>query len=362
MSLCNSNQSDIDRVQGTEREIAGKIQNKAKAIGRYASQIQEHRQRQAEADNGQHALKLQELEEAKENYERVKESLTNHDSGFQSLNDELHSAKRKREAAESGVREKQSEVQRYKESIRDLEHGGQRNWMESYPNPASLSTLLKKIGEERRFRERPIGPMGRYVKLLKPEWSSILEKTLGANLNAFVVTSKADQGILSELMRKTNWYVVIAPKLQVGTNTYSSSYPIYIGKNDQIDTSGNEPDPDLDTWLRVLTVCFRGNVFVTVPCLRIDQIENNLVRNQMIINNSIDQIVLIKDRATAEEFMHRGGPPRRNVKVCLTMHDRDPNKGHAINLNASSGNISIGPIMSWPHKTRMQADKGPQLQ
>jgi chromosome segregation ATPase len=116
----------------------------------------------------------------------------------------LHTARRRKAEQEEKVKEKHEQVARARTTIRELEQG-QRNWVDSYPNPANLPKLLRAIEEERRFRETPVGPMGRHVKLLKPEWSSILESSFGASLNAFVVTSKADQTILSELMRKMNW-------------------------------------------------------------------------------------------------------------------------------------------------------------
>jgi chromosome segregation ATPase len=168
--------------------------------------------------------------------------------------------------------------------------------------------------------------MGRHVKLLKPEWSSILETSFGASLNAFVVKSQSDQSILSELMRRMN-----------------CQYPIFIGQDGHIDTTAHEPDPKLDTWMRVLAI------------------DNNLVRNQLIINHGIEQVVLIPRKKEAEDLMH--GPPsgRRNVRMCYFMAETDPTKGHVINVNQNSGAISLGPINPYRRKARMQADKEPQL-
>lgn len=59
--------------------------------------------------------------------------------------------------------------------------------------------------------------------------------------------------------------------------------------------------------------------------------------------------------------MHQGGPSRRNVKMCFTMADGDPTKGHMISVNANSGSINFGPIFAWVGKPRMQADKEEEL-
>lgn len=81
----------------------------------------------------------------------------------------------------------------------------------------------------------------------------------------------------------------------------------------------------------------------------------------MIINASIEQVVLIRDRKEAEQFMHRGGDLKRNVKMCFTMSDRDTKKGHAITVGAQSGAMTNNPIVAFTGSSRMQADKEPQL-
>jgi chromosome segregation ATPase len=267
---------------------------------------------------------LEQLQVAKESYEHTKEELENHDSNLQSLNDELNSARAKKRPTDEKLEKARDEVRQCEQGIRDLEQG-QGDWTASYQSPGTLRNLMKAIEGEARFRQRPVGPMGRHVKLLDPVWGSILEKQSGGTLNGFVVTSKADQNILSELMRRTN-----------------HQCPIFIGSEMHINTTAHEPLPDLTTWMRVLNI------------------DNDLVRNQMIVNHMIDQVVLVRERTKGQKFMHDGGVQRKNVKVCFTMADNDPYKGHSITIN-SSGSISIGPIAAFNGRSRMHADKGAQL-
>ena len=199
-------------LQTQEREIIGTLQLKQKAIDSYETQIQEHRQLQAEADNGKHAQKMQELEEAKRELDKAKEAFTNHNSGLTDLEHQRKAAQDRGTPAQSKLQEQRNSEQRYKTAIRSLEQG-QRNWIDSYPNPQNLDRLLRLIKEnENRFSRGgpPVGPMGRYIKLLKPEWGSILEKQSGASMNAFIVKSKADQMLLSGLMKTAKWYVFIS--------------------------------------------------------------------------------------------------------------------------------------------------------
>ncbi|KAH7138112.1 dna repair protein-like protein rad18 [Dendryphion nanum] len=315
----------IVEQRSTQRAVVGSIETRKSSIEEYETRIRDAKQRQAEADNGEHAQKMQELEEAKCAYDESKKALEAHERSKASLTEQLRTSQGRKREADKEAEDKRSEVRRSERVKRELE-GGQVNWIDSFPDPSTLESVLEAIKKERRFREQPVGPVGRYVKLLKPEWSSILEKSAGPILNAFCVTSKADQNILTDIFRKARY-----------------KCPIYIGSGVPINTTGHEPEPGLDTWLRVL------------------KFDNELVRSQMIINNGIDQIVLIKDRKQAEEFMHTGGDRRKNVRACFAMMDRDPQRGHSIALNLNSGAISLGPIAKWDGRPRMQTDKESQL-
>ena len=72
--------------------------------------------------------------------------------------------------------------------------------------PPNMSRLLNAIRQDDGFQQRPVGPVANHVRLLKPLWSSILEKSFGGALDSFIVTSKDDQLRLSGLMQKVGWY------------------------------------------------------------------------------------------------------------------------------------------------------------
>lgn len=69
----------------------------------------------------------------------------------------------------------------------------------------SMHRLLSAIQNDSGFREKPVGPMGNHVRLLKPLWSNILEKSFGGTLETFIVTSKPDQLLLLRLMQQNGW-------------------------------------------------------------------------------------------------------------------------------------------------------------
>ena len=71
--------------------------------------------------------------------------------------------------------------------------------------PQNMSRLLSAIRQDDGFQQRPVGPVANHVRLLKPLWSSVLEKSFGGALDSFIVTSKDDQLRLSSMMQRVGW-------------------------------------------------------------------------------------------------------------------------------------------------------------
>ncbi|KAI4668526.1 uncharacterized protein J4E78_002353 [Alternaria triticimaculans] len=323
-----------------ERIAQGEVKEREKNVHKLEAEIAQYRQRQAEADNGRHAEKIRERDDAKVKYETARLAFEGHDTGLAALQDQLATAQKEQNEADRKVEDAQKEVSRIRESIARMQRG-QSNWDDGYQNRQRLSELLRAIESEHRFREKPVGPMGRHVKLRLQDWGGILEKQFGQTLNAFVVTSKPDQNILSALMKRVGW---CAPSFCLINNANDvRSAPIYIGKRTPINTDGNEPAENLTTWMKALTF------------------DDDLVRNQLIINQSIEQTVLIENMDEGAQFMFNRGPPTTNVKMCFTFADGDTTKGRVFVYN-SGGGINNSPIAPYTGALRMQVDKDTRIQ
>ncbi|OAK95228.1 P-loop containing nucleoside triphosphate hydrolase protein [Phaeosphaeriaceae sp. SRC1lsM3a] len=307
-----------------ERNAAADVGAKSRRIAETKKEIERLQQLQAEADDGVYAEKMRQVDKAKAELDAAQEAYSAHGTELPKLRKRLESDQTELQTENRKVQKARQEEEAALASLRKLQ-GGQRGWIEGYPQPQNLEKLLQAIENESRFREKPIGPMGRHVKLLQSEWGPILEKQFGQSLNAFVVTSRADQSTLSALMRKVNW-----------------QSPIYIGRRDRIDTTAHEPDSSLLTWMRAL------------------KIDNDLVRNQFIINQAIEQTVLIESRAEGYKFMDERGPLTRNVKMCFTFADGNKRRGRVINYAPNSG-LNNSPIDEYRGTLRMQADKADQI-
>lgn len=137
---------------------------------------------------------------------------------------------------------------------------------------------------------------------------------------------------------------------------YSNS-DVIINNGRHIDTSQNEPDQNLDTMLRVLEVSYifvSGSIIWELTSCEID---NDAVRNCLIINQAIDQTVLIPDRETANQFAQTNP---RNVRATVTHHESKRGQGIRYQVTRSGG-ISLGPVYAWTGQMRMKTSLEAQL-
>jgi chromosome segregation ATPase len=184
-----------------------------------------------------------------------------------------------------------------------------------------MEQLVRDIDRETRWRAKPVGPFGLHVNLVKSEWASIIETTLGGSLNSFAVTCADDQILLAQILRK-----------------YNSQSSIFIGNPRPLDVTGKEPDGDVDTILRVM------------------RIDDDLVRNTLIINHFVEQTVLIKEQEAAMEYMYGAGH-KSNVKATIAMTNRP---GSGTRYEHSRGGQKSGPVRAWTGGARMQVDRADQ--
>ncbi|KAK3305509.1 P-loop containing nucleoside triphosphate hydrolase protein [Chaetomium strumarium] len=312
---------------------------------RMMEELEGNRKLRAKLRTLRYQLAWSQVEQEEEELRQREKNLAEAESNVVEAQQQVEVKSRALEVAEDKVKRAEESLERVKEEEGEIQERRQENRHrepELKERVGDAKKALEKIREDIQRKQSEIdnvearikrlerdrgSPYDAYeAKLLKPQWSSILEKTFGVNLNAFIVTSKSDESLLREKMDRLN----------------IRNCPVFICSRHPIDISGKEPDPEYDTILRVL------------------KIDNRMVRDQLIINHMIEQVVLIPERARAQQVMFDGAPPR-NVKACLCCHDRK--RGEGLRLTASNnGNISTSPIQPNPHlKPRMKTDSGSQV-
>lgn len=193
-------------LQSEQRKIRDHLKIANASIVKVKHDIAEERRRLAEADGGIHNRRLAEIEQQEETVQEASGRYEEHTRRLSALEEAKKRAQIELGIGKGLLDQKRSEVQQSENQLRSLmrDRGQQQGtYHENMPR------LLRAIQQDDGFRERPVGPIGNHVRLLKPLWSNILEKSFGATLNSFIVTSKQDQSSLSRLMQRINWYVCV---------------------------------------------------------------------------------------------------------------------------------------------------------
>jgi chromosome segregation ATPase len=99
------------------------------------------------------------------------------------------------------------EIQRAKNSVMGLREQIQRckeqqnNSLVAYGQ--NLKKVLERIGGMRWHGQKPLGPLGVYVKLKDPVWADLLRIVLGSHMSSFVVTDPRDLPVLKNVLRES---------------------------------------------------------------------------------------------------------------------------------------------------------------
>ena len=173
-----------------------------KRIDKTEKDIEEETHRLSELDGGSHARRLAEIDDKKTEAANARTQLHEHEAGLGVLEEQKRRAEEVMEKAKPPINAKRTEIRDCEERLNGLIRDRGQQQGAYLP---SLPRLLNAIQQDRGFRQFPIGPLGKHVRLLQPKWSSILEKAFGGTLNCFVVTSKEDQTRLAGLMRQVSW-------------------------------------------------------------------------------------------------------------------------------------------------------------
>ena len=147
-------------------------------------------------------MRRAEIEGKRAEASAAKVRFEDHENELPALEDNRHRADKDLRESQTPVKDKKLEVQNCEERLNSLmrDRGQQQ---QAYP--ANMSRLLSAIRQDDGFQQQPVGPIAKHVRLLKPLWSSILEKSFGGTLDSFIVTSKDDQLRLSGIMQKVGW-------------------------------------------------------------------------------------------------------------------------------------------------------------
>ncbi|OHW99334.1 SMC n terminal domain-containing protein [Colletotrichum incanum] len=307
------------------RDVQQRLKNAGQGVAEFESKIQAEEQRLGAGAGSVRQEQETLLNEAKSEEAAIKEQIAKENDRLPQLRAELTQAQKAAEGGKIEFDRQRVEISSAEVRLRNLEQNRGSLWA-AYDKKIPL--LLQAIEKDNGFQEKPVGPIGAHVQLTRPEWSPILETVFGATLDGFLVSNKTDQQRLARLMQQVN---------------LSRAPPIIIGRRLPPNVKLREPDPAFDTVLRVL------------------KFDNDWVRSQLIVAHTIDKIVLIRERAKAQDVMMSDSPPP-NVQACISFHDGAGKRGTGLRMARSGGaGFSQSPINPFPRAPRMKSDDETQI-
>lgn len=156
------------------------------------------------ANGPAHAQKISDLEDARAQLQGAKLQEEQHDAQKRQLSDDVAKATADAKEARGPALEGKRQAVRDAHSMIQRLQDDQGQQARAF-NP-SVHNVLRQIKNTRGFSEEPIGPLGMHIRLLKPEWGSIIETICGGNMEAFVVKTNQDRALLAKILRQQNWY------------------------------------------------------------------------------------------------------------------------------------------------------------
>ncbi|KAK5716738.1 Structural maintenance of chromosomes protein 6 [Elasticomyces elasticus] len=318
--------AEVTNVMTGEREIRDHLKNTKKRVKDLEADLKAERDRIAGQEGEEHGARLDKLEDLKAAVETAKREQSEHAEKLDELirlKDQTYQAY---EAAKGPKAKAVDELRNAERELNKLQRAEGRPF-DGYP--AYMNELLREIREETRWRDGrrafPVGPIGSHVRLSKPQWSWQLEKTFGARLDGFIVTNNQDFRTLKQVFGRVNFGKPGPPTIFV-----LDAEPLNV----------NVPHDDtLDTIMKILTI------------------DNELVRNCLIINVAIEQIVLFEKRNDAQRYLLDGAKPA-NVKAVMYIGN-DPK--NAVRLEVNNGQAKSSPVQGWTGTLRMQTDHDQQM-
>ncbi|KAK0669740.1 putative structural maintenance of chromosomes protein 6 [Cercophora samala] len=315
--------ADLIQVQAEEREAHQNWKAVADQVKDFGRKIAEEERRIQAAHGGAQAQKIKDRDEAQARAHDLQQKIDSKRQQVPHIERQINDSARALIPIKERVTNKQKEIEAVKREITKTQ---QQLGEPLAAYDRNMPKLLKAIEDDKRFQHKPIGPLGTVVHLHKPEWGAILETYFGNSLNGFVVYSKTDMNVLADLMRRCS--------------VDSNRSPIFVGQRNPLNLAGKEPDGEFDTILRVL------------------KIDNQAVRDTLVINHTIEQVLLIPKRTAAQTVMIDGPAPPRNVKRCITFHD---SKNEGLSIERKPSGISTGPVRMWNQSKRLKTESASQV-
>ncbi|XP_056420218.1 structural maintenance of chromosomes protein 6 [Hyla sarda] len=281
------------RVYHESEVLYNRFRMELKRLERDAEQLNRRiHELQNSADNVSEEEKIARLEEINQLNVKIKAlhdqdiTTTEQINQFQQA---LYRDKEERNKLVNAERDQKQKVDALKRQIKEL-HDSKTDRLRRFGQ--HIPTLLAEIDEayrQRRFREKPIGPLGACIRLKDPEMALAVESCLKSLVLAFCCDNHQDERTLQSLMVKVFPH---GQRPQIIVTQF---------RNEMYNVSRREViHPKYPTVLTSL------------------EFDNPNVANCLIDMRGIETVLLIKNNSEAREVMQKSSNPPRNCREAFT--------------------------------------------
>lgn len=198
---CKKLNEKLRAVKGEEDQLNLQYRRQREIVEDLQHRLDEESQRMSEGNRA----RRQKLEVEMRQAEKERKS---YGAEQVELDDQLRTAEHELRGLTPRVQELRRDQGQARKRVEELDLRIQRLAAASANNVTAYGSkvpqLLRAINQERRWKQKPVGPIGLYVKLKDAKWAGVLEIVFGDMLNAFCVTCHHDRVLLMELKRQTD--------------------------------------------------------------------------------------------------------------------------------------------------------------
>ncbi|VDK53289.1 unnamed protein product [Anisakis simplex] len=252
------------------------LNNTLNDIQSFTKMVDDINKKKMEQESGRKEAKLRErISKLNEELEENKANRVKLEEQDKKLNENIVDAEKK-------LSDRRGELMENEEKMRLLKHKKERvdsmklNEISKFgkfmPN---ILALIEKY--QKQFTAKPIGPLGKYVRIKNAPYEAAIEQQLRSVLSAFIVNNHRDFVMFKRILRDHN--------LRFTSERYKTSW--------------NEPSGEYQTILRSI------------------EIDDANVHNLLIDQLKIEQILLLESDEMARELM--SNRPPNNVRRAITM-------------------------------------------
>lgn len=186
-------------MQNSKRDVTARYNAKFAIIESLDQQIAAEEaklNRDVASERAQTERKIQDLQT------KVDEALASMDS----MKERQLALEQERASAKEQLGQGQARVERIKGALRGAQgrlhmlNNGERDPYSAFT--VKMSAVVRAINENRGWREKPIGPLGRCIKLKDDKYATIVDAFFGESLNAFIVQNNEDRDALFRIMQR----------------------------------------------------------------------------------------------------------------------------------------------------------------